>query len=198
MALLSSWLVLLCYIRSGWNEANANDNDPWITLLAFAAVRAIPLDRKGNSSVFPVLDQFPVKPTTRPSDHRRQRKKRKGLGSFRVRTTIQELRGFGLHNGVTRDLSQQGLCHHKLARRGLLDRNSFRVVRDLPANQPRGRPPTHRLLGRLWRAGRAHIPELPFLESSKHLASDRSVHQTALPEATVRIAKVLLHRFIQI
>jgi len=44
----------------------------------------------------------------------------------------------------------------------------------------------------------AHIPELPFLESSKHLASGRSVRQTALPEATVRIAKVLLHRFIQI
>jgi hypothetical protein len=60
LALLTNWLVLLCYSRSGWNEANTNENDHWITLLAFTEVRAIRPDQKGNSSEFPVLGQFPV------------------------------------------------------------------------------------------------------------------------------------------
>jgi hypothetical protein len=62
---LAPRLVLLGYIQSGWKEDNASENDHWISLLAFVGVRAIRLDRKGNSSAFLVLGQFPVKATLR-------------------------------------------------------------------------------------------------------------------------------------
>jgi hypothetical protein len=59
---LAPRLVLLCSIRSGWNEANTNENDHWITLLAFMGIRPIRLERKGNSSLPSVVGQSPGSP----------------------------------------------------------------------------------------------------------------------------------------
>ena len=47
---LAPRLVLLCYIRSGWNEANTNENDHWITLWSLMGSRAIRPDRKAGSA----------------------------------------------------------------------------------------------------------------------------------------------------
>jgi hypothetical protein len=67
--------------------------------------------RLGHQVLFwisPQYDQVPVDIRGEPN----------GVGIASESATIQELRDFGLRNGVTRDHFPRVLCHHKLPRRG--------------------------------------------------------------------------------